>query len=331
MASAVDKVPDTETPVRPTSLLLASWMSAAYVLFGFVLVLYGIPTFWASVVTPAIEPTAGSFIDFALRAITQIAAIVGLAWLGSLLAGTHPPEGIRGGIFVVISTIFTAFFLLRAIGEVAQRNFSETTAYLVAGFVSALFLFFLVRLIRSPRYQEWMRQLEHQGWFHSRWYKRNQGQLVRRLTVLGILLILFPGIWVLLNSSWLVTTVHGDWLVSLPFTSTKLLLLPDIQYTLPLLLGAAAIWFANRVVNIPEFADFLIATEAEMKKVSWTTRKRLVSDTIVVLVTVFLMTIFLMIIDLFWGWLLSRSWIAVLPPHTQTTIQKESDDKKLKW
>ena len=33
--------------------------------------------------------------------------------------------------------------------------------------------------------------------------------------------------------------------------------------------------------------DFLIATEAEMNKVSWTTRKRLVKDTIVVLVTVF--------------------------------------------
>ena len=51
------------------------------------------------------------------------------------------------------------------------------------------------------------------------------------------------------------------------------------------------LWRAWRgMVNFPAFADFLIATEAEMNKVSWTTRKRLVQDTIVVLTTVVLMT-----------------------------------------
>ena len=73
-----------------------------------------------------------------------------------------------------------------------------------------------------------------------------------------------------------------------------------------LLLAAMGIWFAWRAVNFPTFADFLIATEAELNKVSWTSRKRLVQDTIVVLVTLFLFTIFLLVVDATWGWVLSR-------------------------
>src|SRR5207248_2889718 len=49
-------------------------------------------------------------------------------------------------------------------------------------------------------------------------------------------------------------------------------LLPSVQFTVPLLLLAAGMWLAWRVVNLPMFADFLIATEAELNKVSWTTR-----------------------------------------------------------
>src|SRR5262249_36671925 len=47
-----------------------------------------------------------------------------------------------------------------------------------------------------------------------------------------------------------------------------LTLLPAVQFTVPLLLLAGAIWAAWRVVNMPTFADFLIATEAELNKVS---------------------------------------------------------------
>ena len=75
--------------------------------------------------------------------------------------------------------------------------------------------------------------------------------------------------------------------------TTPLTLLPALHYTLPLLLLALSLWGAWRVVNFPPFADFLIATEAELNKVSWTTRPRLIQDTIVVLVTVFLMAMFL--------------------------------------
>jgi preprotein translocase SecE subunit len=95
-------------------------------------------------------------------------------------------------------------------------------------------------------------------------------------------------------------------------TFATLTLLPAIPITVPLLLSALALWFAWRVVNLPVFADFLIATEAEMNKVSWTTQRRLVQDTIVVLVTVILMTAFLFTMDQVWRVVLSWKPIGVL-------------------
>lgn len=87
-------------------------------------------------------------------------------------------------------------------------------------------------------------------------------------------------------------------------TYSALTLLPAVRFSLPLLLAAAAIWLAWRIVNLPVFADFLIATEAEMNKVSWSSKRRLVQDTIVVLVTVFLLSLFLLFADILWSNLL---------------------------
>jgi preprotein translocase SecE subunit len=81
--------------------------------------------------------------------------------------------------------------------------------------------------------------------------------------------------------------------------------LPAVKYALPFVLIALALWLSWRIVNLPTFADFLIATEAELNKVSWTSRRRLYQDTIVVLVTVLLMAIFLFFMDQIWRILLT--------------------------
>ncbi len=108
----------------------------------------------------------------------------------------------------------------------------------------------------------------------------------------------------------------------------SLTLLPAVRYSLPLLLSALTLWFAWRVVNYPAFADFLIATEAELNKVSWTTRKRLVQDTVVVLITVVLMTFFLLVVDGLWFKLLSSDVLRVLQ-ISQT--QSEKVNKEQPW
>ena len=117
----------------------------------------------------------------------------------------------------------------------------------------------------------------------------------------------------LVNNRWLVTQT-GNWTVRTPFFGPEgFILLPDLRVTFPLLFVALSLWFAWRVVNHTSFADFLIATEAEMNKVSWSTRAQLVRDTLVVLATVFIITAFLFVVDIFWGWILSRSVVGVLP------------------
>jgi preprotein translocase SecE subunit len=67
-----------------------------------------------------------------------------------------------------------------------------------------------------------------------------------------------------------------------------------------------------------------------MNKVSWSTRRQLTQDTIVVLITTILMALFLLVVDVFWGWLLSRQTIGVLPG--KATNQGKGDKiQEAKW
>jgi preprotein translocase SecE subunit len=109
----------------------------------------------------------------------------------------------------------------------------------------------------------------------------------------------------------------------------RLVLLPAVQFTVPLLVLAGSIWLAWRVVNLPVFADFLIATEAEINKVSWTTRRRLVQDTVVVLVTVVLMAGFLFGTDIVWKVLLGSKVVNVL--QTDQQHQETTDRDRPLW
>ncbi len=73
---------------------------------------------------------------------------------------------------------------------------------------------------------------------------------------------------------------------------------------IPVALLAVAGWLLYRMVQYPPFVEFLIATEAEMNKVSWTSRADLYRATTVVLVTVTLMSVFLFGVDWLWSFLL---------------------------
>ena len=61
------------------------------------------------------------------------------------------------------------------------------------------------------------------------------------------------------------------------------------------LLALVTFWFVNR----PKSADFLIATEGEMKKVSWSSRKEIVGSTKVVIVTTMILAAVLFAVDAF--------------------------------
>lgn len=114
-------------------------------------------------------------------------------------------------------------------------------------------------------------------------YKRNQGKRVRQATA-----VLFLG-WAL----------FGCWTLYMGPLSEY----PDgVRLGIPLGLGVASLWIAYRAVNIPQVADFLIAVEAEMKKISWPTVQRCFRAATVVIVTMILLAVVLFLYDQLWIW-----------------------------
>jgi preprotein translocase SecE subunit len=70
--------------------------------------------------------------------------------------------------------------------------------------------------------------------------------------------------------------------------------------------GVFLLAFAGLVywlLNKPDYADFLIATDSEMKKVNWTSRQELMGSTKVVIIFMFLIAFLLFAFDLFFGYL----------------------------
>jgi preprotein translocase SecE subunit len=72
--------------------------------------------------------------------------------------------------------------------------------------------------------------------------------------------------------------------------------------------------FAWRIMNKPGPVDFLIATDSEMKKVNWTTRKELIGSTKVVIFFVILISAILFVIDVLFGFLFYAIRVLDVPP-----------------
>lgn len=115
-------------------------------------------------------------------------------------------------------------------------------------------------------------------------YKRSQGRITRQVTFATLAVIVLLGAWRLS----VFEMGAGDML----------------RIGLPLVLGAAGVWFSFRLVNMPSFADFLIAVEAEMNKVSWPTGTEMVRSSLVVIFCIFFLAAVLFAYDLIWRTLL---------------------------
>ena len=68
-------------------------------------------------------------------------------------------------------------------------------------------------------------------------------------------------------------------------------------YVISGLVLVAGLWLGFRIVNLASFADFLIAVEAEMNKVSWPSRTELIRASMVVIILMFGLTIVLFFYD----------------------------------
>jgi preprotein translocase SecE subunit len=333
MAVAVKNSPQTQTPWHFDHLAFDCLVGVAYVLGGLAVVFAGLPALWDLIDWPT-SPA----VTVSLEMLALLVVACGFVWGGAKLAGPRPRPGLRAGVLTGILAVVVLTWITCRIGMVLEGVFAKDSA---AGagitvLIGAVLLAGLVKLFLAARFEKAMVRIEEQGWVSMTSYKRSQGQRVRRGTILGILVLAGCGIVTLLNRGTLGTV--GNWWIALPFTSYTYLntdtpgviaewetyrsiwILPHVQFTLPLLLGFLSLWLAWRVVNLPVFADFLIASEAELNKVSWTPRRRLIQDTIVVLVTVFLLTIFLYCADLLWAAVLTK--MTILQAPTAETMNK---------
>ncbi|MHC4236939.1 MAG: preprotein translocase subunit SecE [Planctomycetota bacterium] len=112
-------------------------------------------------------------------------------------------------------------------------------------------------------------------------YKRGQGKNSRLWTAMLLLLVIAVGCWKL----------HGKLLASAgdnPWIHTM------IPAAVCAIFAALIYWLSNK----PTIADFLIAAEGEIKKVSWSSRKEIVNSTIIVISVVAIMATGLGLVDL---------------------------------
>ncbi|MBP3956587.1 preprotein translocase subunit SecE [Gemmata sp. G18] len=325
MATAIEPSSAPSTPGQSLSLPIASLFGAIYVCAALAIVFYLLPVTWAEYVTPNLGNKPA---DYLFWFIAEVAAIAALAWFGSKIAG-DAPRGVHGGIFLMISAIITIFFVARAFA----MNIEGTAGMAVSGAVAIGLAFLAVRFFTSTTGSRWMIAMEEQGWFSSHQYKRSLGVKVRRITILGVLLIGGSGAWSLYVNG----LVPAQLTLAMPFGIQSIplmngfLLSIGAKVVVLVLIIAVTLWIGFRAVNVPDFAEFLIATEAEMNKVSWSTRKRLAQDTVVVLITTLLMTLFLLAVDLFWGWLLSRQTVGVLPARVTNPDKAGQVQQEQKW
>jgi preprotein translocase subunit SecE len=111
-------------------------------------------------------------------------------------------------------------------------------------------------------------------------YKRSQGRIARQVTFAVLAIALSLGAYALWH-------FLGDAGRAVQSAAAGVVVL-------------GGTWICYRFVNLPRFADFLIAVEAEMNKVSWPSRVELVRSSMVVLITMFGLAATLFFYDLVW-------------------------------
>ena len=316
------------------NLGLAGLVGGCVLLAGLGLIFGALPVFWSELFPPAKpnEPAkVNEFLSGALLLIAGLAAIlaVGFVWLKLDKAFSMP--GLRAGSVVGAVLLFIAAWITFGVGEAMGE---QQNALLLLGIIGLTLLVGVIWLATRAAYGRMLHTLEDQGWFTSASFKGSQGVRVRRAAVFGILIIGLSGIITLAAHGSLGSTraAGNEWYWNIVGTGAPSLYVPllsRVNVLGPLLMAVGVFWFAWRVVNWPTFADFLIATEAEMNKVSWTTRRRLYQDTIVVLATVFLMTAFLFALDLLWFQVLNHPWVHVLQVNLKAEQAKQQE--KTQW
>jgi len=115
-------------------------------------------------------------------------------------------------------------------------------------------------------------------------YKSGQGYWTRMMSAIGAGVLVGAG----------VAYVWGELeAVQLPIETV---LAQGIMAAVIVLIGAAVIY--RFIYSAPRTSEFLIATEGEMKKVNWSTRREVIGSTWVVIAIAFIIATILLTVDI---------------------------------
>ncbi len=119
-------------------------------------------------------------------------------------------------------------------------------------------------------------------------YKKGQGYYTRLCSSITYAVLVVMGAW------WIWTNLQRvD--VGIP----PIYLSAGAAVVVIAIFGVIGFWLVGRR---PRTVDFLVATEGEMKKVNWSTRREVVGSTIIVLILSFIIAILCAIFDLIFAW-----------------------------
>jgi len=116
-------------------------------------------------------------------------------------------------------------------------------------------------------------------------YKKNQGRLARQIVAGAVA----------------ATVCLLSWSMNQTLLADANPIVRGVGTAVFLVIG---LWAAFRVVNLPQFAEFLIEVQHEMAKVSWPSWPTLRRSTAVVLFVMGLLSVVLFCYDVVWHWLL---------------------------
>lgn len=315
-AKEVSKNMETSPRAEPASLPSVCVAGAAYFFAVFGIVYYLIPyLFWGNLVGAA----SGSLQAEALRLLTMGLALGAGIYLAPRVLPDHPHRRTATAVTVLlvlagVVAVYVICYLIDGLLRFAtlrgwlSEEFFNNRAWLGAGLAAAAAFGYgrsVWRRLHTPAFAKRIAALDEQGWLKLTTYKPGQGRMMRRatlLTTMGLIAGAVFHFWGPVQAG-----LTGAWTWVVPFTvplsgigGWEWVVARMPGFSLTVLLGGIALWLTFRVVQYPWFADFLISTEAELNKVTWSTRKQLTRDTIVVLVVTFMLAAFLLLMDIFW-------------------------------
>ena len=119
-------------------------------------------------------------------------------------------------------------------------------------------------------------------------YKKGQGYYTRLCTSIAYGLLVAMGAW------WI-----WQQFVGVDFGFPPIYASASAAVIVIGVFGVLGFWLVGRRART---VDFLVATEGEMKKVNWSTRREVVGSTIIVLILSFIIAILCAVFDLLFAW-----------------------------